>query len=341
MEMRPDFQQTEAGFIPKGWRACRFIEAVGSYIDYRGRTPNKLGLSWGNGDIPALSALNVLMGKIDLDKDSHLGSEELYQKWMVQGKCEKGDVLLTMEAPLGNVAQIPDSRKYILSQRVLLIKPRSWLLCDYLAHFMKSGFFQGQLLKNSTGSTAKGIKRARLDELYLYFPPDRVEQEAISAALSDADKFIDSIEQFIAKMHDLKHAIMQQLLTGETRLSRFTENWTTHRIGEILKILHGKSQRGVEDRNGAFPILATGGQIGTANHFLYDKPSVLIGRKGTIDQPQYMDTPFWTVDTLFYSQVFEPNCAKFIFYVFCLIQWKQYNEASGVPSLNASTIERI
>jgi type I restriction enzyme S subunit len=142
-------------------------------------------------------------------------------------------------------------------------------------------------------------------------------------------------------MHDLKHAIMQQLLTGETRLSRFTENWTTHRIGEILKILHGKSQRGVEDRNGAFPILATGGQIGTANHFLYDKPSVLIGRKGTIDQPQYMDTPFWTVDTLFYSQVFEPNCAKFIFYVFCLIQWKQYNEASGVPSLNASTIERI
>jgi type I restriction enzyme S subunit len=87
--------------------------------------------------------------------------------------------------------------------------------------------------------------------------------------------------------------------------------------------------------------LATGGQIGNANRFLYDKPSVLVGRKGTIDRPQYMDQPFWTVDTLFYSVIHEPNNAKYLFYQFCLINWRQYNEASGVPSLNAQTIERI
>src|SRR5207249_4128127 len=104
---------------------------------------------------------------------------------------------------------------------------------------------------------------------------------------------------------------------------------------------HGKSQRDVEATDGPYPILATGGEIGRANRFLYDKPSVLIGRKGTIDQPQYMDTPFWTVDTLFYSVIHEPNHAKFIFYQFCLIDWKQHNEASGVPSLNARTIERL
>ncbi|HXT96000.1 MAG TPA: restriction endonuclease subunit S, partial [Polyangia bacterium] len=84
-----------------------------------------------------------------------------------------------------------------------------------------------------------------------------------------------------------------------------------------------------------------GGQIGTANRFLYDRPSVLIGRKGTIDQPQFMDRPFWTVDTLFYSVVHEPNEPKFLFYRFCLIDWNTYNEASGVPSLNARTIEQI
>lgn len=54
-----------------------------------------------------------------------------------------------------------------------------------------------------------------------------------------------------------------------------------------------------------------------------------------------MDAPFWSVDTLFYSDVHAPNSAKFLFYRFCLIQWKQYNEASGVPSLNAKTIEQI
>lgn len=90
-----------------------------------------------------------------------------------------------------------------------------------------------------------------------------------------------------------------------------------------------------------YPILATGGQIGTARSALYDKPSVLIGRKGTINQPQYMDTPFWTVDTLFYSAIRGDNSAKFLYYRFCLIEWMQFNEASGVPSLNARTIENI
>jgi type I restriction enzyme S subunit len=54
-----------------------------------------------------------------------------------------------------------------------------------------------------------------------------------------------------------------------------------------------------------------------------------------------MDSPFWTVDTLFYSIVHQPNDAKFLFFRFCLIDWKQHNEASGVPSLNAQTIENI
>jgi type I restriction enzyme S subunit len=71
------------------------------------------------------------------------------------------------------------------------------------------------------------------------------------------------------------------------------------RLGEILKVRHGKNQHEIIDHNGKYPILATGGIIGKTNTFLYDKPSVLIGRKGTINIPQYMDKPFWTIDTLF------------------------------------------
>ena len=112
-------------------------------------------------------------------------------------------------------------------------------------------------------------------------------------------------------------------------------------MGEILKVRHGKSQKEVAADNGVFPILASGGVIGRAKTFLYDKPSVLIGRKGTIDEPQYMDTPFWSVDTLFYTEINREYDPKFIFYMFNLIDWYSYNEASGVPSLNAKTIELI
>jgi type I restriction enzyme S subunit len=118
-------------------------------------------------------------------------------------------------------------------------------------------------------------------------------------------------------------------------------DWKEIKVGDCLTIMHGKNQSQIVNPEGKYPILATGGVIGRTNSYLSNKPSVLIGRKGTIDRPQYIDTPFWTVDTLFYSEVKKGNSAKFLFYKFLMVDWKQYNEASGVPSLNASTIENV
>ena len=217
-EVKPGYKQSEVGLIPEDWAAMSFIQAVGSYIDYRGRTPRKLGLSWGGGDILALSANNVQMGRIDPDREAYRGSEELYSRWMVQGGCEPGDVLLTMEAPLGNVAQIPDSQRYILSQRVLLIKPKKWLHRDFLAHYMRGDFFQKQLSFNSTGSTAKGIQRRKLDDLPIGLPVTKAEQEAIAETLNDVDAEIAALEAKLTKARQLKQGMMQALLTGRIRL---------------------------------------------------------------------------------------------------------------------------
>lgn len=127
----------------------------------------------------------------------------------------------------------------------------------------------------------------------------------------------------------------------KTEVGIIPEDWVIKSLGDVLKIKHGKSQKDVSDKNGSYPILASGGVIGMANKFIYNKPSVLIGRKGTIDAPQYMETPFWSVDTLFYSEIFDGNYPRFLFYKFLLVDWYAHNEASGVPSLNAKTIEQI
>ena len=113
------------------------------------------------------------------------------------------------------------------------------------------------------------------------------------------------------------------------RFHGFEGEWEEKRIKEV------------ECLGGAYPILGTGGALGRTNSFLYNKESVLIGRKGTIDKPMYISTPFWTVDTLFYSEINEQYSVKFIYYMFNTITWKKYSEASGVPSLSASTIESI
>jgi len=79
----------------------------------------------------------------------------------------------------------------------------------------------------------------------------------------------------------------------------------------------------------------------SVNEVLYSGESVFIGRKGTIDKPFYFDGDFWTVDTLFYTHKFKNAIPKFIYVIFQQVNWKLYNEASGVPSLSKSTIDKI
>lgn len=134
---------------------------------------------------------------------------------------------------------------------------------------------------------------------------------------------------------------MEKRNVPKLRFKGFEDEWKSLSIGNTLKIKHGKDQKKIISENGIYPILGTGGEIGRTNTPIYSKESVLIGRKGTIDKPFYMNSPFWTVDTLFYSEILDGFYAKLLFYSFQRINWKKYSEASGVPSLSASTIENI
>lgn len=210
---------SELGEIPEDWEVVAFSKMTRNIIDYRGRTPKKLGLDWGGGDIVALSAGNVKMGYIDFEEDCYLGSEELYKKWMKNGDTEQNDIVFTMEAPLGNVALIPDSKRYILSQRTILLQlDRANYEPTFAYQFMMSTQFQKLLTDSATGSTAQGIKRTRFEQLSLCFPKDLEEQTVIATILSDMDGEIKSLEQRLNKTRQIKQGMMQELLTGKTRL---------------------------------------------------------------------------------------------------------------------------
>jgi type I restriction enzyme S subunit len=115
--------------------------------------------------------------------------------------------------------------------------------------------------------------------------------------------------------------------------------WEKKNISEILKIGSGKDYKKLA--SGDIPVYGTGGYMLSVNDYLYDGESVCIGRKGTIDKPVLLSGKFWTVDTLFYTHSFVASAPKFIYALFQNIDWKNYNEASGVPSLSKSTIEKI
>ena len=125
----------------------------------------------------------------------------------------------------------------------------------------------------------------------------------------------------------------------QLRFPEFSDAWEEKNVGDVLTIGSGRDYKHLN--NGDIPVYGTGGYMTSVDSFLYDGESVCIGRKGTIDKPVLIDGKFWTVDTLFYTHSFVDLLPKFLFPLFKRINWKKYNEASGVPSLSKSTIEKI
>jgi type I restriction enzyme S subunit len=136
---------------------------VAAFVDYRGATPEK-SLS----GVPLVTATNVSDGEIDLQLGEQFVTEETYSAWMRRGFPEAGDVLLTTEAPLGNVAMINDPR-VALAQRIILLKPdRARVLPEFLYASLRSTVVQADLLSRASGSTVSGIRADRLRDVLVH-----------------------------------------------------------------------------------------------------------------------------------------------------------------------------
>ena len=173
--------------------------------------------------------------------------------------------------------------------------------------------------------------------------PSLSEQRKIAEFLEAVDERIAQVTRKKALLEDYKKGCMQQLFSQSIRFKDDQGNdfpdWEEKRLGEVLTIGSGKDYKHLEA--GEIPVYGTGGLMTHVDEFLYDGESVCIGRKGTIDKPALVEGKFWTVDTLFYTHSFKNALPRFIYAVFQQINWQVHNEASGVPSLSKSTIERL
>ena len=130
---------------------------------------------------------------------------------------------------------------------------------------------------------------------------------------------------------------------------KFVRNWgrlgmkfNRYALSDLATIKYGKNQKKVLSESGNIPIYGTGGLMGYATTALYDKSSVLIGRKGTIGKVKYVEHPFWTVDTLFYTIInTDIVLPKYLYYVMSLIDLNNYNEGTTIPSLRTETLNRL
>ena len=194
------------------WEQRKLLTVLNKIVDYRGRTPKKLGLDWSPTGHLALSALNVKMGYVDKTIDAHYGDDHLYSVWMKDNDLYEGQVLFTTEAPMGNVAQVPDNNKYILSQRTIAFVPdRSVISDNFLAVVLSASKCQKSLINRASGGTAKGVSQKTLSEISLDIPQSLSEQDKVSELIKKLSKIITLHQRKLERLQEVKKGLLQKM----------------------------------------------------------------------------------------------------------------------------------
>ncbi len=205
---------SELGLIPEGWEVKQLDDIVLEIIDYRGKTPKKLGGDWSESGILAISAKNIKQGKlINLDK-SNCVDEALYKKWM-KSELKQGDILMTSEAPLGELYYLVKHHKFCLSQRVYSIRANPDIIHPpILFSALYSPLIQEQIYARQSGTTVLGIRQTELRKVSVIVPLMELQ---ISAAKM-LDDFFNAIETLQVKNDNLRQTrdlLLPRLISGE------------------------------------------------------------------------------------------------------------------------------
>ncbi|MCT8676280.1 restriction endonuclease subunit S, partial [Glaesserella parasuis] len=212
------------------WKKYKLGELLELVIDHRGKTPKKLGFDdFHSNGYPVLSAKHVkTSGLVNLDV-MRFANQEMYEKWM-KIPTKKGDIVLTSEAPLGELFYIDGSTQYLLGQRVFGLRTKANLINPmYLFAWLSSPEGQSALQARATGSTVQGIKQSELLNIELSIP-DLIEQEKVAEILfnlnnkiqlnTQINQTLEQIAQTIFKSwfidFDPVHAKANALASGQT-----------------------------------------------------------------------------------------------------------------------------
>jgi type I restriction enzyme, S subunit len=202
--------------VPKGWTSEKIIKVI-TIIDYRGRTP-----PYSLSGIPHIRSANIKNGKILWNKMRYV-DEKTYQQYMTRGIPQEGDILLTTEAPMGEVAEIPE-QKFSIAQRIMLLRPSDILLPKFLKYQLISPYFQNQLKISETGSVVKGIASKNFKKHTIMIPPLSIQKQIVA-----------KLDHILGELEVKKKEILSLIEQNKERIDFFEKNWMLYVIDREIE----------------------------------------------------------------------------------------------------------
>ncbi len=320
------------GEIPKDWEMSRIKYSTTLNM---GQSPNSEDCNLDGYGYPFLQG-NAEFGKI---------SPTAKQYCPVPRKlANKGDLLFSVRAPVGAL-NIADAT-YGIGRGLCSLASNSQMTQSFLWWVLPS--YKYQLDAISTGSTFEAVSAEQVSNL-LFALPSYEEQIEVANFLdhetSQIDTLIEKQQTLIKLLKEKRQAVISHAVTkglnsyvpmkdsGVEWLGEVPEHWEVGRLKNVLRIRNGRDYKAVEVESGGYPVYGSGGIFKRSSDYLFNGESVLFGRKGTIDKPLLVSGKFWTVDTMFYSEVFDNAKPDYIYHQALLFPFDKLSTNTALPSM--------
>lgn len=256
-------------------------------------------------------------------------------------KFRNGDTIMARITPClenGKIAQVSilnDGEVGFGSTEYIVFRAKEGITDkDYLYYLVCSPEVREPAIKSMVGSS--GRQRVQTDvvkNLEIDVPP-LIEQEKIGSFLKSFDDKIALNDRINNNLEQQAQAIYQQMFIGNRNA-----NWKEGKLSDLVAVKYGKDHKKLD--NGCYPVYGSGGIMRYVEKPLYVGESVLIPRKGTLNNVMYVNGAFWSVDTMFYTEMLRPNIAKFVYHFVKGKDLASLNAGSAVPSMTTNILNAM
>ena len=292
-----------------------------------GDVAHECRLTWSGGqtDIPIVGLEHLVPGEIELSSwDSNI--EHTFSK-----KFLKGQVLLGRRRVYLKKAVVAPCDG-ICSGDITVIESTGGILPELLPFVIQNDRFFDYAMQGSAGSLSPRVKWEHLKNYEFSLPP-LAEQKVLADKLWAAYRLKESYKKLLAATEEMVKSQFIEMFKGDfPKLS-----WE-----KCLTIINGKKYDDDYQESGTYPICGSGGIMGYGERMLCPKDTVILGRKGNINSPIYMETDYWIVDTAFCLDVDRTKLHPKYFYFWCkLFDFTRYNKQGVLPSLTKNDLLKI
>lgn len=343
--------------MSKGWKEVKLSEVTSKIGS--GSTPRGGSKVYKLSGIPLIRSQNIYNCRFS--ENGLVFIDEVQAEKLSNVEIEEDDILLNITGDsVARCTKVPN--KYVrgrVNQHVSIIRANEEILdSEYLKYHLVNRDMQEYMLSLARmGATRAALTKSMIESLEILLPPLN-EQKVIAHILSTLDEKIETNNQINQRLEEIAQTIFKHWFVDfefpnengepyksgggemvESELGMIPKGWEVGKFENLVTVKYGKDHKKLED--GDIPVYGSGGVMRYVNKSLYSLESVLIPRKGTLNNVIYINEPFWSVDTMFFTQMNYPNITKYIYFFIKGKDLLSMNSGSAVPSMTTNILNQL